>query len=176
MNSSLRRRGRAVSRVDSHPDRAALTGPAAWFVRFAGLNGILCPLGFGAFTIPAIVSVAQGHGVLYTFGNPTYSADRFGVVTTVPLLAAFLVACLVQLTGAGLLIWLRPSGFAVLAAGMLLMTRIHRGDSYVSTVPGSLGVGVRKSDGELLARINAALDKLTRDGTVKNILAKWGLD
>jgi hypothetical protein len=120
MNSSLRRRGRAVSRVDSRPDRAALTGPAAWFVRFAGLNSLLCPLGFGAFTIPAIVSVAQGHGVLYTFGNPTYSADRFGVATTVPLLAAFLVACLVQLAGAGLLIWLRPSGFAVLAAGMLL--------------------------------------------------------
>jgi hypothetical protein len=49
-----------------------VTGPAAWFVRIAGVNGIVGPLGFGGFTIPAIVSVAQGHGILYTFGNPTY--------------------------------------------------------------------------------------------------------
>jgi polar amino acid transport system substrate-binding protein len=57
-----------------------------------------------------------------------------------------------------------------------LFPEVRLVNSYVSTVTGSLGVGVRKSDGELLARINAALDKLTRDGTVKNILAKWGLD
>jgi polar amino acid transport system substrate-binding protein len=49
-------------------------------------------------------------------------------------------------------------------------------NSYVSTVVGSVGIGVRKSDGELLAKINASLDKLTKDGTVKKILAKWGLD
>src|SRR5580704_436216 len=49
-------------------------------------------------------------------------------------------------------------------------------NSYVSTITGSLGIGVRKSDGELLARINSSLSKLTRDGTVKQILAKWGLD
>ena len=43
-----------------------------------------------------------------------------GVPTTVPLLVGFLAACLVQLVGAGLLIWLRPSGFIVMPAGMLL--------------------------------------------------------
>ena len=37
-----------------------------------------------------------------------------------PLLVAFLAACLVQFVGGGLLIWLRPSGFAVLPVGMLL--------------------------------------------------------
>jgi len=57
-----------------------------------------------------------------------------------------------------------------------LFPEVRLVNSYVSTVTGSLGIGVRKSDGELLARINAALDKLTRDGTVKKILAKWGLD
>src|SRR6201994_3952535 len=49
-------------------------------------------------------------------------------------------------------------------------------NSYVSTIVGSVGIGVRKSDSELLAKINASLDKLTKDGTVKKILAKWGLD
>ena len=49
-------------------------------------------------------------------------------------------------------------------------------NSYASTITGSVGIGVRKSDGELLAKINASLDKLTKDGTVKKILEKWGLD
>jgi hypothetical protein len=100
-----------MRRVTTQRGRAPVTGPAAWFVRFAGVNSIVCPLGFGGFTIPAIVSVAQGHGILYTFGNPTYGNgpfERIGVPTTVPLLLAFLAACLVQLAGGLLLIWLRP--------------------------------------------------------------------
>ena len=110
-------------RVNTRRDRTSLTGPAAWIVRFTGVYGIVGPLGFGAFTIPAIVSVAQGHGIIYVFGNPTYGEgplDRIGVPTTVSLLAGFLAACLVQLIGGGLLIWLRPSGFIVLPIGMLL--------------------------------------------------------
>jgi hypothetical protein len=100
-----------------------VTGPAAWFVRIAGVNGIVGPLGFGGFTIPAIVSVAQGHSIIYTGGSPTYGDgpfERIGVPTTVPLLVAFLATCLIQLVGGGLLIWLRPSGFVVLPVGMLL--------------------------------------------------------
>jgi polar amino acid transport system substrate-binding protein len=57
-----------------------------------------------------------------------------------------------------------------------LFPEVRLVNSYVSTINGSVGIGVRKSDGELLAKINTALDKLTRDGTVKKILAKWGLD
>jgi hypothetical protein len=112
-----------VFRVNVRRDRTPLTGPAAWFVRFTGVDGIVGPLGFGGFTIPAIVSVAQGHGIIYVFGLPTYGEgplDRIGVPTTVPLLAGFLAACLVQLIGGCLLIWLRPSGFVVLPVGMLL--------------------------------------------------------
>ena len=87
-------------RVTMRRDRTPVTGPAAWFVRFTGANGIVCPLGFGGFAIPAIVSVAQGHGIIYVFGNPTYGEgplDQIGVPTTVLLLAVFLAACLVQL-------------------------------------------------------------------------------
>lgn len=48
--------------------------------------------------------------------------------------------------------------------------------SYKATVLGSIGIGVRKSDGELLKKIDAALAKLKADGTLKQILAKWGLE
>ena len=47
--------------------------------------------------------------------------------------------------------------------------------SYKSTILGSIGIGVRKSDPELLKKVNASLAKLKADGTVDKILAKWGL-
>jgi polar amino acid transport system substrate-binding protein len=48
--------------------------------------------------------------------------------------------------------------------------------SYKATILGSIGMGVRKSDGELLKKIDASLAKLKADGTLKQILAKWGLE
>ena len=50
----------AMRRLTSRPDRTSVAGPAAWFIRFTGANRTACPLGFGGFTIPSIVSVAQG--------------------------------------------------------------------------------------------------------------------
>jgi hypothetical protein len=100
-----------------------MTRLAAWYLRIAGANGIVNGLGFGGFAIPAIVSVGQGHGIIYTFGNPTYGNgpfERIGVPTTVPLLAGFLTACVVQVVGGVLLLWPRPSGIVVLVVGMLL--------------------------------------------------------
>ncbi|MGA0598616.1 ABC transporter substrate-binding protein [Enterovirga sp. CN4-39] len=47
---------------------------------------------------------------------------------------------------------------------------------YKPMVVGSVGIGVRKSDGELLKKVNTSLDKLKADGTIKKILAKWGLE
>src|SRR5262249_52930726 len=47
--------------------------------------------------------------------------------------------------------------------------------SYKSTILGSIGIGVRKSDAELLKKVNASLAKLKANGTVDRILAKWGL-
>jgi polar amino acid transport system substrate-binding protein len=48
--------------------------------------------------------------------------------------------------------------------------------SYKATIVGSVGIGVRKGDTALLTKINASLAKLQADGTVKKILAKWGLE
>lgn len=47
--------------------------------------------------------------------------------------------------------------------------------AYKPTVVGSIGMATNKGNTELMARINAALDKLKADGTVDQILKKWGL-
>ena len=47
--------------------------------------------------------------------------------------------------------------------------------SFKSTIVGSIGIGARKSDAELLAKVNASLAKLKANGTIDKILAKWGL-
>ncbi|QCK87535.1 amino acid ABC transporter substrate-binding protein [Phreatobacter aquaticus] len=46
--------------------------------------------------------------------------------------------------------------------------------SYKAIIPGSVAIGVRKSDKELLAKINTSLAKLQANGTVKRVLGKWG--
>jgi polar amino acid transport system substrate-binding protein len=46
---------------------------------------------------------------------------------------------------------------------------------YKPMVVGSVGIGVRKSDQELLKKINAGLAKIKENGTLKQILSKWGL-
>lgn len=48
--------------------------------------------------------------------------------------------------------------------------------SFKSTIVGSVGIGVRKTDPDLLKKINTSLAKLQKDGTVNKILAKWGLE
>lgn len=53
-------------------------------------------------------------------------------------------------------------------------TRIVK--SYKATMAGSIGIGVRKGETELLKKINTALAAMQADGTVKKVLAKWGLE
>jgi polar amino acid transport system substrate-binding protein len=48
--------------------------------------------------------------------------------------------------------------------------------SYKPTMTGSIGIGVRKNEEELLKKVNTALAAMQADGTVKKILAKWGLE
>src|ERR1700681_3829636 len=48
-------------------------------------------------------------------------------------------------------------------------------DSYKPATVGTVAIGVRKSDTELLGKINASLAKLKANGTVDKILDKWGL-
>jgi len=47
--------------------------------------------------------------------------------------------------------------------------------SYEPKMAGSVGIGVRKTDQELLKKINASLAKLQANGTVDKILVKWSL-
>jgi len=47
--------------------------------------------------------------------------------------------------------------------------------SYKSVILGSIGIGMRKGETELLNKINASLAKLKTNGTLDKILAKWGL-
>jgi polar amino acid transport system substrate-binding protein len=48
-------------------------------------------------------------------------------------------------------------------------------EPYEPTVVGSVGIGVRKNDADLLNKINTSLIKLKANGTVDKILGKWGL-
>jgi len=61
-----------------------------------------------------------------------------------------------------------------LQQGAFAETRLVK--SYKSTMTGSIGIGVRKGEAELLKKINTALAAMQADGTVKKILAKWGLE
>ena len=47
--------------------------------------------------------------------------------------------------------------------------------TYEPKMSGSVGIGVRKSDTELLNKINASLARLRANGTLDKILAKWHL-
>jgi len=56
-------------------------------------------LGFGGFTIPAIARVWVGKDVPIVMGFPAYGQGPFedyGIRSTVPLLASFLVVCIVE--------------------------------------------------------------------------------
>ena len=125
-----------MRRAATRPSRAPVRGPAAWLVRFTGVYSMICPLGFGAYTIPSIFSAARGNGPIYVWVWETQPSDHVvgqpygsapleltatrATVLLLLLLVAFLAACTVQLAGGILLVLLRPSGFAVLPAGMLL--------------------------------------------------------
>ena len=61
-----------------------------------------------------------------------------------------------------------------LSQGQFPRVRIVK--SYKPTISGSVGIGVRKSDPDLLKKINTGLAKLKADGSLEKILAKWGLD
>lgn len=49
-------------------------------------------------------------------------------------------------------------------------------NSYKPTMAGSIGIGMRKGQPELLEKVNKALASMQADGTIKKILAKYGLE
>src|SRR5580700_7237577 len=48
-------------------------------------------------------------------------------------------------------------------------------ESFKPTIVGTVAIGVRKTDQDLLGKVNASLAKLKANGTVDKILDKWGL-
>lgn len=60
-----------------------------------------------------------------------------------------------------------------LAQNVSLRARVV--STYESKLAGSIGIGVRKAETELLKAINASLAKLRADGTIDKIVAKWNL-
>jgi len=69
-------------------------------------------IGFGIFCFPAIGNLLTGRDIPYVMGFPAYGKgpfERFGISTTVPLLAAFLLVCILE----GLAGWLLWEGYKV---------------------------------------------------------------
>jgi hypothetical protein len=74
-------------------------------------------LGFGVFCLPAISNLLKGRDIPYVMGFPAYGKgpfERIGIPTTVPLLAAFLLVCILEGV-AGWYLWGGHKGSAILA-------------------------------------------------------------
>jgi len=90
-------------------------------LRLAAILLLILGVGFGVFCIPAIRNLLLGRDIPTVMGLPAYGRgpfERAGIRTTVPLLAGFLLVCILEVV-AGLLIW---GGFkvgAILALALL---------------------------------------------------------
>ena len=93
-----------------------------WTLRTAAVLLALVGIGFGIPCLIGIRSVAAGHGVPLVMGYPSYGGgpfERMGIRTTVPLLVAFLLVCVLEVVAAWLLWEGRLTG-AFLALGLLV--------------------------------------------------------
>jgi hypothetical protein len=74
-------------------------------------------IGFGVFCPPAIRNLLAGRDIPYVMGFPAYGKgpfERVGIPTTVPLLAAFLLVCILEGL-AGWLVWNGHKSGAILS-------------------------------------------------------------
>jgi hypothetical protein len=91
---------------------------------------ILCwvnAFGFGVFTIPAMARVRAGKDIPMVMGFPAYGRGPFeahGIKSTVPLLAGFLLACVLEAV-AGLLLWSGQQSGGVLALAVLPLGAVY---------------------------------------------------
>jgi hypothetical protein len=77
-------------------------------------------VGFGVFCVPAILNLLKGRDIPYVMGFPAYGKGPFekvGIPTTVPLLSAFLLECILEGV-AGWLLWGGYKTGAVLALAL----------------------------------------------------------
>ena len=81
--------------------------PVPALVRIAAVMHWFIAIGFGVFCIPAIRNLLSGRDIPIVMGFPAYGRgpfERIGLPTTVPLLAAFLLVCILEAV-AGVLLW-----------------------------------------------------------------------
>lgn len=90
-------------------------------VRVAALLHWFIAVGFGIFCVPAIWNVWNGRDIPIVMGFPAYGRgpfERIGLPTSVPLLAAFLLVCVLEAV-AGVLLWNGYRSGGVLALVLL---------------------------------------------------------
>lgn len=76
-------------------------------IRISAILHWFIAVGFGVFCIPAIRNLLTGRDIPIVMGFPAYGRgpfERIGLPTTVPLLAAFLLVCVLEAV-AGVLLW-----------------------------------------------------------------------
>ena len=90
-------------------------------LRVAAILHWVIAIGFGVFCVPAMRNLLSGRDIPIVMGFPTYGRgpfERIGIPTTVPLLAAFLLVCMLEGV-AGFLLWRGSMAGAVLALVLL---------------------------------------------------------
>jgi hypothetical protein len=96
-----------------------MTGLA--LLRIAAVLHWIVAVGFGVFCFPAIGNLLSGRRIPIVMGFPAYGQgpfERVGIPTTIPLLAAFLLVCILEGV-AGILLWGGYRSGAVLALALL---------------------------------------------------------
>lgn len=92
-----------------------------FLIRVAAVLHWIIAVGLGVFCFPAIRNLLIGRDIPTVMGFPAYGHgpfERVGVSTTVPLLAAFLLVCMLEAI-AGALLWGGHRSGAVLALMLL---------------------------------------------------------
>ncbi|MBK8137260.1 MAG: hypothetical protein IPK52_15775 [Chloroflexi bacterium] len=90
-------------------------------LRVAAILHWFIAVGIGVFCFPAIRNLMIGRDIPIVMGFPAYGRgpfERAGISTTIPLLAAFLVVCILEAV-AGFLLWDGHRSGAVLALVLL---------------------------------------------------------
>ncbi len=90
-------------------------------LRVAAILHWIIAIGFGVFCLPAMRNLWLGRDIPIVLGFPAYGRGPFeshGLPTTIPLLAAFLIVCILEAV-AGVLLWGGHTSGAVLALVLL---------------------------------------------------------
>ena len=90
-------------------------------IRVAAILLWFTALGFGIFCLPAISNLLTGRDIPIVMGFPAYGRgpfERVGIPTTVPLLAGFLIVCILEAI-AGWMLWDGYRAGAILALALL---------------------------------------------------------